>query len=99
VESAATWNVYANKKSWEIAGARGSLDREAQAAGALTPSSTGKQTFNLSPTLVQSWLDNSASNNGIVIANATNTDGFAFTSRESTPSSLRPQITVTYSAP
>jgi Bacterial Ig-like domain len=99
VESAATWNAYANKKPWEIAGARGSLDREAQAAGALTPSSTGKQTFDLSPTLVQSWLDNSASNNGIVIANAANTDGFAFSTRESTPSSLRPQITVTYSAP
>jgi hypothetical protein len=56
----------------------------------------GKQIFTLSPSVVQSWLDNPTSNNGIVIANATNTDGFDFSSREATTSSLRPQLKVTY---
>jgi hypothetical protein len=43
-------------------------------------------------------VDNPASNNGIIIANETNTDGFDFSSREATLKSNSPQITVTYSA-
>jgi hypothetical protein len=67
--------------------------------GSISPTTTGKKTFALSPALVQGWVDNPASNNGIIIANATNTDGFNFSSREATTSSLRPQISVTYIAP
>jgi hypothetical protein len=33
VEPAATWLRYAAKKPWEVAGAKGSLDREVQAVG------------------------------------------------------------------
>jgi len=88
----------ANKKQWEIAGASGSLDREPQEAGTVTLAATGNQTLYLSPTLAQSWLNCPASNNGI-IANATNTDGVDFSSRESTTSSLRPQLNATYTAP
>ena len=99
VESAATWTLYAAGQPWQIAGANGSLDRDAQAAGTIRPSTIGKQTFTLSPALVQSWLDNPQSNNGIIITNTSNTDGFDFSSRESTTSSLRPELNVTYSAP
>jgi hypothetical protein len=67
--------------------------------GNVSPSTTGKQTFTLSPDLVQSWVDNPASNNGIIIASATSTDGVDFSSRESTNSSLRPQLNVSYTAP
>ena len=98
VESAATWQLYAAAKSWQIAGAKGSLDRGATEVGTVSPSATGKQTFALSPAVVQSWVDNPSSNNGIIIANATNADGFTFSSRESTTSSLRPQLNVTYTA-
>jgi hypothetical protein len=98
VESAATWRLYAAGNSWQIAGARGSLDRGTTVAGNVSPSTTGKQTFALSPDVVQSWVDNPASNNGIIIANETNTDGFDFSSREATLKSNSPQITVTYSA-
>jgi len=49
--------------------------------------------------VVQSWVDNAASNNGIIIANATNTDGFDFSSREATRGNLGPQLNVTYTAP
>jgi hypothetical protein len=34
VESADAWLLYAANNSWEVAGAKGSLDREAQAMGA-----------------------------------------------------------------
>ena len=97
VESAATWLLYATGKSWQTAGAHGSLDRGTTVVGSVSPSTTGKQTFALSPALVQSWVDNPASNNGIIIAGATNTDGFAFSSRETSTSSLRPQLTLNLS--
>jgi len=98
-ESAATWTLYAAGQPWQIAGANGSLDRDAQAAGTIRPATMGKQTFTLSPALVQSWLDNPQSNNGIIITNTSNTDGFDFSSREATTSSLRPQLDVTYAKP
>src|SRR5919202_3079826 len=94
VESAATWPLYAAANSWQTAGAKGSLDRGVTVVGSVSPSTTGNQTFALSPALVQGWVDNPASNNGIIIANATNTDGFAFSSRETSTSSLRPQLTL-----
>jgi hypothetical protein len=99
VETAATWLLYAANQPWEIAGANGSLDRAAQPAGTLTPSVKGNQTFALSPAVVQSWVDNAANNQGIIIADTVNTDGFDFSSRESTTSSLRPKLTVAYAAP
>jgi hypothetical protein len=86
------------REPWQIAGASGSLDRGA-VAGSVSPSATGKQTFALSSDVVQSWVDDPASNYGIVIANATNTDGFDISSREATLNSNSPQITVTYNAP
>ena len=81
VESAATWLQYASGSAWEVAGAKGSLDRGSQ-VGSLSAPTTGKRTFTLSPALVQRWLDNPASNQGIIIANATNTDGIDFSSRQ-----------------
>jgi hypothetical protein len=96
VESAATWQLYAAAKSWQIAGAKGSLDRGTTVVGTVSPSATGKQTFALSPATVQNWVNNPSSNNGIIIANATNMDGFNFSSHESTTSALRPQLNVTY---
>jgi hypothetical protein len=48
---------------------------------------------------VQSWVDNPSSNQGIIIANTTNTDAFDFSSREAATATNRPQLQVTYSAP
>ena len=94
-ESEVTWNSYAAGKSWEVAGAKGSLDREATVAGTLTPSSTGERTFALSAAVVQRWVDDPATNHGIIVADAANSDGFDFYSRESTTSSQRPRLAVT----
>jgi len=99
VESADTWLRYAANSPWEVAGAKGSLDRDAQSTGSVSAPKKGTQTFALSPGLVQSWLDNSASNQGIVIADTTSAGGLAFSSRESTTSRLGPQLKVTYTAP
>jgi hypothetical protein len=93
-ESEVTWNSYAAGRPWEVAGARGSLDREATVAGTVTPSATGERTFALSAAVVQRWVEDPTTNHGIIIANATNTDGFAFYSRESSTSSQRPRLTV-----
>jgi hypothetical protein len=98
VETAATWMLYAASLPWEIAGANGTLDRAEQPAGTITPLARGKQTFDLSPALVQNWVDNSASNQGVIIADTTNTDGFDFYTREGT-SNQRPQLSVAYTAP
>jgi hypothetical protein len=96
VESAATWLQYASGSAWQAAGAKGSLDRGSQ-VGSISAPSTGKQTFTLSPALVQRWLDNPASNQGIIIANATNTDGIDFSSRQDADASLRPTLSMNYS--
>ena len=95
VESAATWQLYASGSPWEVAGAKGSLDRGVQ-VGSVSSSTTGKRTFNLSTTVVQRWLADPASHRGIVIANASNTDGIDFSSREAADASLRPSLSVNY---
>lgn len=98
-ESAVAWNASASGMPWEVPGAKGLLDREATAAGAITPSTTGRQTFAISPTVVQGWIDDPASNQGIIIANAANWDGFQFYSREAADPSLHPQLTLTLADP
>jgi acid phosphatase type 7 len=93
-ESQATWNDYATSKPWEVAGAKGTLDRSATVAGAITPSATGARTFTLSASVVQGWVDNPSTNHGIILADTANGDGMSFYSRESADSSLRPRLSV-----
>ncbi|MDQ3286633.1 MAG: DNRLRE domain-containing protein, partial [Actinomycetota bacterium] len=96
VESEVNWNRYAAGQPWGVAGAKGSLDREATAAGTVTPSATGERTFALPTALVQRWVDDPATNYGIVIANATNSDEFEIYSRESATSSQSPRLNVSF---
>jgi hypothetical protein len=98
VERAATWQLYASGSSWEIAGAKGSLDRGAQ-VGTITPRTTGKQSFTVPASVVQRWIDEPTTNQGIIIANTTNTDAFDFSSREAATTANRPQLQLTYTAP
>lgn len=97
-EPEATWNAYAAALPWEVAGAKGSFDRETTVAGTITPPATGEQSFALSPDLVQRWVDAPASNRGIIVADGAITDGMAFSSRESTAVDQRPRLTVTVEA-
>jgi hypothetical protein len=94
-ETEATWNASAAGEPWEVAGARGSLDRQAQLAGTITPSATEEQTFPLSPEVVQRWVDDPASNQGIVLEDDLgHWNGFAFYSGEADAEGLRPRLTV-----
>jgi hypothetical protein len=94
IESEATWNVYSSGKPWEVAGAKGSLDKEATVAGSITPSVNGKNTLTLPLAVVQGWVDNPATNQGIIITNPSSTRGFNFDSREVTDPTRRPQLTL-----
>jgi hypothetical protein len=98
VEQAATWLLYASGSSWEVAGAKGSLDRGAQ-VGTITPRITGKQSSPISASVVQRWIEDPSSNQGLIVANTTNTDAFDFSSREAATVGNRPQLQVTYTAP
>jgi glucose/arabinose dehydrogenase len=93
-EAAATWTNYATGKPWQVGGAKGSLDREATASGSITPSSLGAQTFTLDAAVIQDWVDNPANNQGIIILDEINPNGFDFYTRNSTTVSQRPQLTL-----
>jgi hypothetical protein len=94
VESEATWNVYSGGERWEVAGAKGSLDKEATVAGSITPSIKGNSTMTLPLAVVQGWVDNPDTNQGIIIAYPSSTRGFNFNSREDTDPTQRPQLTL-----
>jgi hypothetical protein len=96
-EATATWDVYASGEPWEAAGARGPLDRDATVVGKVTPWATGKRAFSLSPSVVQGWVDQPTSNQGVIIADAENTDGFGFYSGEASDSRQRPWLAINLS--
>ena len=97
-ESSATWQRAATGNNWQTAGANGSTDR-ASVIGTVTGSGTVTVSLNAAGVaLVQSWLDNS-NNRGIIIANATHSDGVDFASSEYGTIAYRPTLTVTYVPP
>jgi len=98
----ATWNNYGPGYKWEIPGAKGTLDRGTTVLGTITAPSIGKRTITLNAAgiaLVQSWVDDPSTNDGIIIADPTVSDGVVFDSRETSPASNRPKLTITYAAP
>jgi len=98
-EQQATWYAYRSGSRWEVAGARGTTDRGSSVLASLTPSFSGKQAFDFNASgvaQVQGWLDGTANNNGLIIANRVNIDGFDFSSREVPDPALRPTLQVTY---
>ena len=100
VESQTTWNVYSSGNTWQIPGALGSDDRGSAVLGTFAPSITGLYNINLNSdgvALVQSWVDDPASNHGFIIANGSAADGADFDSSEASTASARPKLTVRYS--
>jgi hypothetical protein len=100
VESQATWNIYRTGSAWELAGGRGTTDRESTAIATITPSVTGIRDFDLGARFDQQvgeWMRGAEVNNGIQLINTGAWDGFDFTTRESATASLRPQLIITYS--
>ncbi len=102
VESQATWKVSATGKYWQLAGARGVLDRGATVLGSLSAAQTGVTTIELKPegvALVQTWLDSPARNQGLILANSSQSDGLAFASSEAAADASHPRLTIWYTPP
>jgi alkaline phosphatase len=102
VESGASWSAYATGAAWEVAGAMGAADRGTAVLGTVAPGGLGLSTFSLNAAgvaLVQSWVDGSAGNRGLIIASPGITDGADFDSSEATVAANRPKLTVKYLPP
>jgi hypothetical protein len=91
-EGQVNWNVAATGMPWATAGAKGATDRGSQIAS-VTPTNIAPYTFTIPASVVQGWLNAPSTNNGIVLAHATNFDGFAFDTREG---ASPPKLTINY---
>jgi len=103
IEQEATWIDYASGKSWEVAGAVGSDDRGFTVLGSVVGTNFGANVTTLNTdglALVQSWVDDSSTNKGIIIQDYFNhSNGLHFSSRETGSAVERPKLTVRYLPP
>ena len=95
-ESQISWNQASTGTPWATAGAKGTTDRGAKVAD-VAPTKKQSYTFTIPASVVQGWLDNPSSSNGILLADptsgTTNWDTFAFDTKEgATP----PKLTINY---
>jgi ferric-dicitrate binding protein FerR (iron transport regulator) len=101
------YSFYEMKRAWsegeitwtQAAGLKGRDDRGAEPLGTVAPRMKGMLSVLLTPAaeaVIQKWLLKPDSNNGFVIANDSNSDGFKFHAREAYPHNLRPRLTLTY---
>ncbi len=116
-ESQATWNIWTTSNNWGTAGAKtiddgGSdnsgngtgADRKSTAAGTVVISAFQSSGFvDITITsLVQSWVDTTAANNGMMLSfpdSQGGTDAWTFSSSENATSANRPKLVVTYTIP
>lgn len=100
--SAATWTEASDGIAWELPGAKGISDRSADSLGTLQSSQTGQVSVALNTAgtaVVQGWIDGSEPNQGIIIADETNTDGLDFLSSETPDLAFRPELVITFTNP
>ena len=96
-EVGATWLVAEAGTPWGTAGAQGTADRGTSLLGTFT-FATGSQTFSLNAAglaKVQAWLDDPASNYGLILVGPSS-DGLTFQSREAATASVRPRLDLTW---
>jgi hypothetical protein len=99
VESEATWNEASSGTSWEVAGANGSGDRESTVLASINGSSIGSHNIPLGAAgiaKVQEWIDDPASNRGLVLLDYANVDGLDLRSSETGTVGERPRLTITF---
>jgi PKD repeat protein len=99
-ESEVTWNQAAANGAWGAPGASAGSDRGASTLCTVTAGATGPLTVSLNAAgiaAVQAWVEDPASNHGLVISDPNTGDGADFHSREFTTKMARPRLTVTYS--
>jgi endonuclease/exonuclease/phosphatase family metal-dependent hydrolase len=94
----ATWNNYASSGAvWEVPGAKGATDRGNTVLGSFTAQATGLTSVSLGEagrTLISGWVNNTISNNGILIRPPLANDDVGFHSRESSTTTTRPVLDV-----
>jgi hypothetical protein len=101
-ETAATWKNRTSTALWQTAGAKGANDRGTASWGNFIAPAVGSYSLSVNAAGVagvQAWINNPAVNQGLIIANASNTDILAFSSKEAATSANRPKWTVTYLPP
>src|SRR5215218_9297570 len=91
-EGQVNWKVAATGTPWATAGAKGATDRGSQIAS-VTPTNIAPYTFTIPASVVQGWLNDLSSNNGILLANTTSFDGFVFNTKEG---AQPPKLTINY---
>ncbi len=102
VEAEATWNHYATGSPWQQPGAQGASDRGEDILGAISARSTGLYVINLDDDgirLIQRWVDDPATNHGVIIADYGEGDAVRFDSRHVSTASQRPKLTIVLSKP
>jgi hypothetical protein len=96
-EGQLNWNQAATGAPWATAGAKATTDRGSKIASVTptsgTPAAKVPYTFTIPASVVQGWLSAPSSNNGLLLADTTNFDGFVFDTREGTTA---PKLTVNY---
>ncbi len=92
----ATWKSAAHGSAWARAGASHTSDRGELAVATFQRSTSGLFGTPLATELVQKWVSDAASNNGIAITNRAAHDGISFTSSEAP---VGPALMVFYDAP
>jgi len=98
----ATWNDALTASSWATAGALGAADRDSLSLCTISAPSTGPLAVSLNAdgiAMVQSWIDGSAPNYGMVIADSVTNDGADFDSSESANAMNRPKLEIVYTVP
>lgn len=99
-ETEASWNDTMTAAPWATPGASElGRDRGVQEIGGVGPLSSGATTVHLNAggvALVQQWINDPSMNFGIEVSNLTAADGLGVASREATPASARPKLSVVY---
>lgn len=94
VQAGANWQRFAVGSNWQTAGAKGSQDRGAS-FGSISASQLGEYQLSLPISLVQQWVDEPASNRGLLMQSTSSSNGVDFRSSEYSTVSQRPKLTVT----
>jgi hypothetical protein len=98
-ELSATWQQFADGQNWSGDGAGGPGDHGAATLGSLAAPSSGTVLINLNDAglaAVQSWINNSDSNFGVILNDYLASDAAAISARETTVAAQRPKLTVNF---
>jgi hypothetical protein len=100
VENQVTFNSVRSDQAWQTPGAAGATDRGPVVGVLDTQNTDGIKSIVLNAAgiaLVQSWIDNPTSNNGIITANDAATDGLEMRTSEYGTLTSRPKLSISYS--